>query len=1149
MTIVITDFSPVGQYANPRADIAFNIFDNGNVPIDEDTVSVRFGDGVGDYAILNGIFQDGYSGSISDIELDGYTNAKEVIIVPPAALFGYTVAIEISADTDPSSSVQTFLRTFATTQYVAQVRSDTFLTTTSAGAVAPTSVPGVLFSSRQFNILYQQSPVGAPVITARNPPVNGINIERETNVQFSLHDSGEEGVDIGTLEVYINGNQVIDGGFFVFPNVGSINSGTIDGFPGFTVLINPDEEFEFSQNVSVRVIVSDLISDPAAVNTLDTTYFFTTEPFIDVEGPSPSPTQPPDGLALDACIEFDWLDAPFGDGPDFFTLNVTLLRELTIDCITDVNEDVAVVNGVAAPGYELFASPITVGNQIGFHVIICPEVPFNELETITVIVNGEDSLGNSNTGSFSVSTLEFNPPTILNLDPAPDAIGVDPEATITFEVHDQGGVGVDIDRLNVFIDDGEAVIDGVFQAPYSGSIVNERIIDEFSLDFDGYVVTIERDFPYTPGKEISVEIDAYDGYQSLATLVYEFTISADVTPPTFAFDPLNGTTGVNRDTLITVDVIDKIGVDTSTINIEVEGQSAVSNGSPVAPFDVTISEIITTPGLVDGYRYVVDTEHDFVFNQIVNVDVNAKDTAGNLASASSSFTTFHDTTAPSLTDITPRDGQLEVSLRPEITFTARDAYDVAFDETDVTINGEPAIRNGLIQSGFSMNVTRISGGTPGIDPGDGYSVIITPNDDFPYNHTVAVEIDVYDRSEGNQTSASLSWDIISPAPPVFEVIPGPGDTNVPVDTNIVFEIFDDGYKVDISTLNLYIDGNAAIENNVVDGVDYIGTVTTLVDGYHYRGEIDPRFLLTGGESHGIYISAEEPVSGNLGVLSFSFTTEADPPNPKTLYIGDSNGVKSIQVSSLSGHSTEGVTDLFDGYYVNAIDVEVINQINRLLVSTRDHGAIFYSTNYPWPTLFYSVGDEIIRGAITNTNNGTLYLANRTHSRIDVYYNILYDDVGRDTPDVFYAISDGYADGYALSGLLDGYFTDMEVTVGTSTVNNGSNSIFVGTSNGVYRIETDESVPGNTEINGSLVSYGTPGAGHEYGVLESTTNEVVAIDVNTETNHLYVATRSPDPDDENSVTYIDLATNQRSGFIPEARLIHRLMNDITFKNRK
>jgi hypothetical protein len=1150
MTIVVDNFSPTGLYVNPRTDVAFRIYDDGGLAIDLATLDVRFGDTSGDYAIISGVFQDGYSGSIVDTTV-GDSYGFTVDISPPSILFGYTVAVKVTADTTPVTSLQSTINTFSTTQYIAVILDESSVVSPAASfesVTVGTDFSGTIFSDRNFNVLYQLSAGGAPIITARNPPVNGTLVLRNTSIQFSLHDSGGEGVDIGTLDVFIEDVQAISNGFLVPPFSGSINSTTVDGFAGFSITIIPSVLFLYEQIVSVHVIVGDAVDDPAAVNTLDTTYSFTIEPFIDIIGPTPSPLMPPDGIDLDACIEFDWLDAPFGDFPNFFTLDVTIIRELTIDCITDRREDIAVVNGIAAPGYELFATPIEIGDQKGFHVILCPEIPFNELEIITVVINGEDSFGNEGSGEFSFSTAELTPPTILHLDPAPNETNVDPETAIVFDIHDNGGVGVNIDQLYVNIDDGEAIIAGVFQAPYSGSIVNDTIVDEFTLQFDGYTITIERDIPYTPGSEVAVEIDGYDAYGNLVTLVYDFTISPDVVPPAYAFNPPNGTTGVNRNTLITVDVLDNLGVDVNTVDISVQGQSAVANGIVVAPFDIAVSTIITVPGLVDGYRYVIDTENDFVFNEIVTIQVTAADIADNFSSASSIFTTFEDVTPPTLTGISPRDEQLEVSLRPEVTFTIRDAYDVAFDLTNMDIGGEPVLRNGLIQSGFSMNLTRISGGTLGVGPGDGYSVIITPDADFHYNQTVAVRIEVYDRSQENQTIETISWTTVDPAPPVFQVIPGPGDTDVAVDTNIVFEAFSDGYKIDISTLNLFIDGIPAILNNVVQIPNYVGTITTIVDAYHYRGEIDPRYLLSGSSHHSINISAEEPVSGNLGVLDFTFQTAPDAENPDSLYIGHANGVKSIQVSSLSGYST-GVSNLMDGYYVYSIENAVLNYINRLIIGTRDAGAIFYSTNYAWPTLFYSLGDEIIRAAITDQNNGTIYLANRSRGRIDVYYNILTDDEGRTQPDVFYSISDGYDDGYALAGLFDGYFTDMAVTKGTSTINEGSNSIFVGTSSGVFRIETDESVPGNTEINGSIVSYGNSESVCEYKVLESTTNEIVAIDVNTETNHLYVATRSPDPDDANSITYIDLATNARSGFIPEARLINRLMNDISFKNRR
>jgi hypothetical protein len=105
---------------------------------------------------------------------------------------------------------------------------------------------------------------------------------------------------------------------------------------------------------------------------------------------------------------------------------------------------------------------------------------------------------------------------------------------------------------------------------------------------------------------------------------------------------------------------------------------------------------------------------------------------------------------------------------------------------------------------------------------------------------------------------------------------------------------------------------------------------------------------------------------------------------------------------------------------------------------------------------------------------------------------------------------------------------------------------LGNENGAYRIETDESVPGNTEINGRVTSYGIIGT-NDYDILEGTTNQVVAVDVNTRLNYLYVATRSDDGNDENAVTYINLEDNSYDGAVAENRLLHRLIDYINFKD--
>jgi hypothetical protein len=1115
--------------------VSFDITNEDN-NIDISTLNVYFSEtDFGAPAIYGGEIQDGYNVNISEI-VDGYS----VVIVPSSYHRGTSIAVKIEIDTLPSSGLATFTSRFSTADHVGYVQSSLLPIVGTDVSSFVTDYNGFTFSGRAFNVIFQLNDASSPIITSRVPVANSTGNSRSTTIVFYLHDRNQEGVDINSLDVYINNEQVISESLFIPFYTGSISDTTIDGFDGFRVEIIPPDIFSYGEGVDVRVVVEDLVDDPAAVNVLDTTYSFTIEQYIDVEGPSIELVLPDTGLGLGDCIEFDWLDAPFGDGPDLNTLNVTLRRELQSECITAIRDSIAVVDGIAAPGYTLYTSYIEVGDQKGYHITICPDIPFNELETIKVIINGEDSQGNSGENTFEISTLEETPPEILNISPEAGSTVTDHSESIVFEMHDFAGTGVNVSALIVKIDDGEAVIDGVAQSGYSFSYENVTVTDQFSRLYDGYHFEIARDIPFTPGREIAVEIDGYDGYGNLATEVFAFTIAPDTTPPTISFYPENGTVDVVRDTFITVQIRDALGVDRSSINISVNGSVAVASGQGVVPFDVYISETELTPGVPDGYSFIIDTEEDFLFNQNVYITADAADIFGNSISEVSVFRTYNETVPPSFTGICPRDGQREVSLKPDIEVIIRDGYDVDLYRTNISVNGDPAVIDGVAHPGYSLDTIRIDGSTPGVDPGDGYYLVIHPQKSFGYNETVEVAFMAFDRSQGNRAYETVSWHTINPSPPKYDVTPYSNQEDVNVDTNIHFEVFADGYNLNINSLGMSIDGNTVIENGVVQAPDYTGTITE-IDGYqYYTGVINPRFLLDPNTVHTLSIGAREDLSENFSQLSYTFNTASAPNNPKTVYVGDENGVKSILVDDVDGPSS--TSTVLDGYFVNGIYAKELAHINRVLVGTRDSGAVLVATNYSVDSMVYSVGDEIDNVYIASTHNGTIYLLNRTRSRVDVYYDILYDDVGRSIPDVYYGI-----DGYALQGILDGYFTDMVVTEETSTVNSNSNSIFIGTSDGVFRIETDESVPGQTEINGSIISYGISGSGADYEVLDGTTNYIVSIDVNTRLNYLYVATRSEDSNDENAVSYINLDTNSFDGSVTESRLIHRLINDISFND--
>ena len=1128
------NFTPDRDYVTPAFVVEFDITSDSD-PIDLSTLDVYFSETVfTNPAIFEGSGSDGYNVSITSTSIGGDAG-YHVSISPSAYIRAEPVAVWIQFDSDPpSGSPGTFVRYFSTADHIGIIAS----VDPSLGAQAPITLEGIgyTFSGKNNNVLFQMNDANEPVITNRIPVVNSTDATPNTDIQFSLHDSGQEGVNITTLDVYINGVQVIDSGAFVAPYVGTITGETVDGFDAFTIVIDPPSNFLYEEWISVRVRVQDAVDDPAAVNTLDTTYEFRTMSYTDVEAPSVEPTQPPDGLGLDACIEFDWLDEPQGLGPDWDTLDVTLRRELTVDCITSIRDDIAVVDGIAAPGYSVYGSAIVIGEQIGYHVIVCPDVPFNELETITVIVTGDDLAGQGTTTSFNISTAEITPPTVLNFSPDDGDTDIDSETDIYFEIHDSAGVGVWIPYLSVNVNGTAAIVDGTAQAGFSFSAVNDRIIDQFGLDFDGYEITLSRDLPFDAGSTVTVEIDAYDGYANRADLVtYSFTISPDITPPTITIFPPDGTTGMDREQPIIITVTDVLGTNQSSINATVNGTSAIVNGVPTAPYGGPVTTIIDAPPIIAGYHYHLMRPNRFGFDETVTIQVRAKDLFDNLSTLTSSFRTFSDEIGPSITGMTPRNGQREVPLDSLIEFHVRDGYDVAFENTRVVVGTYAAILDGVPNLGYLLSTDRISGGVEGVAPGDGYVFHITKQTGFDYNEAIGVTVRAYDRSQNNLTTRTYTWYTVSPRPPIVEAELESSPHDVSLDTNFTFDVLSDGYGVDLTSLYLRVGETVIINNGVTQSTDYTTTIQDLGDGY--RVTVDPRYLLPPNTEFSFYAYANEPVSGNRGSTFFYFYTGDPIENPEVLYIGGPNGVLSVTTESIAGNTTPGV--LFDGYCVHDLSSTIINEINRLAVATRDHGAFVYSTNHNWPTTFYSTGDEISHVHISSSNNGTLYLANRTKERVDVYYNILGYDVARNTPDVYYPSADGYIE--------DGYFTDMVVTEGTSLVEENSNTIFIATSSGVFKIETDESSPGSSEANGEVSSYGIAGSGRDYNVIAGNVPWVVAIDVNTRLNYLYVATRGTDDNDQNTLTYIDLATNTQQAVLVESRLIHRLINDIDFQD--
>ena len=131
----------------------------------------------------------------------------------------------------------------------------------------------------------------------------------------------------------------------------------------------------------------------------------------------------------------------------------------------------------------------------------------------------------------------------------------------------------------------------------------------------------------------------------------------------------------------------------------------------------------------------------------------------------------------------------------------------------------------------------------------------------------------------------------------------------------------------------------------------------------------------------------------------------------------------------------------------------------------------------------------------------LYILNATSNRIEVFYEIDDDLVGRNNPEAVYSA----ATIPELGGVI---INTMHVAEYLSAEDTGSNVLFVGNDMGMLRIDLDESAPGASETNFIVTSYGVVGSSTDYEILGGTSNNVVAITYDHETQLLAVATENP-----------------------------------------
>ncbi|MGQ9729632.1 MAG: carboxypeptidase regulatory-like domain-containing protein [Candidatus Zipacnadales bacterium] len=291
-----------------------------------------------------------------------------------------------------------------------------------------------------------------------------------------------------------------------------------------------------------------------------------------------------------------------------------------------------------------------------------------------------------------------------------------------------------------------------------------------------------------PGPDMYVAVAVYDEVPNVRPAVRWRKVStADTNPPTLlGQNPADGSTEVPLDTAILFQLDDPgSGIAASDIRVRIQQDPADGGGWT----DVTASLQI---GPDPHHRVVTyDPPVDFLYNQRVTVEVTAQDVAGNGMTQTFSFLTASDVEAPKIQNQVPADGDVDVPIDTTISFELTDNR-AGIDPSTirVTVNGTNVTQKLQIDTTDPLLV----------------SVLFDRVADFAYGETVTVTVEASDIAGNAMTKVVYSFTTLPDTEGVVidQLTPPDGATDVLIDTDISFRIYDTVSGVDRDSIELLI---------------------------------------------------------------------------------------------------------------------------------------------------------------------------------------------------------------------------------------------------------------------------------------------------------------------------------------------------------
>ncbi len=734
------------------------------------------------------------------------------------------------------------------------------------------SVPVVIYgkdlsgNTRMTNYSFSITPDNiAPTFANASPAPGAVNQARGVNLSFQLADN--IGIVSNQIQTRIGSTYLIQNGAFRPGYIGSI---TYNG-TGYDIVINPVTDFAYASNVTVQVTAQD-----ARANSLTTNWSFSIKaddvsPTISGRTPAPGST----GLNRNSSIVLTLDDD-------------TQVNASTIDIkINGVN---AVVDGSAVAGFTMSKT----NNGKGFDLLVNQTALFNYEQTVSVYVYCEDNNGNplSTSYSFSIKSDDVAP-ILSSSDPAQGQTGVAINKIVGISLSDDAS----LNNASVFvsINGSMALSNGGFVSPYNGALS--------SMSGSGSTINISidnvNDYPYLSTNTVAVT--AKDNDNNLLTTNFSFIIKADDINPSIVNQSPAGS-GQLKNTAIQFGLRDNVAVALNSLRVTLittpDGGSPItnqvySNSSQLAGY--TVSTAADGSG---GYNVTIDPTLDFNFLDYVQVLVWARDAQGNPVTGNWNFSVQGgDTTAPLISRQTPAPGSINQEPNVLLYFETSDDVEVLSNKLQVYVLFPGYITNRAVSNG--VFVAPFNGAASSIvsNVNHGYDVTIDYTGAYSFVSTYGVLVSLSD-SGLNTNQSSWSFGIRPPdsgAPTISNIVPGEGDTDIPIASSISFAL-SDNYGVSSNLIQVSINNNPVISNGVFLPA-YQGPASSITANAQkgYNVIIDPVSDFNYGDTVQLTIVAVD-TSGNSNSVSVSFSLQdLAPASARTSVIDPAQGTTEVQI--------------------------------------------------------------------------------------------------------------------------------------------------------------------------------------------------------------------------------------------------------------